>query len=334
MHLDNTKYNIPNDEVYQEYTTWLVDNKYKILFDNLNLEEYYSNKSSKFKVPKMDYREYGITLFDLGVYVLINSIVNRTTININWIDLTNKRTLSVRIKSVFRKSAPSDLRISKKIDDSIDLLEDRGLIEFISNNVKIPFLEKKYAYIYHIDINRITVAMLRTKVRHTRYFEALGAYLLLITTNFSENTKRVNSSSNGIVIAPRSIRSLSAATISFIGSTPQRASSTKHDEVYIDKYSQRKIDEALDWLEENNLIATVHIYDYQHAGSQKYEEVVYYTTLRNVEGLCHFYKTYIYSDYNQYAKLNEEDALRYYSDTQPKYIITEEYCQKMTNTIQ
>ena len=122
--MNNNIYNTitPNTPGYKEYSTQLVKNKYKIIFDNLNFEENYEGKGSYFKVPKLQYSNYDITLFDLGVYVLINSIVNRTSTNTNWIDITTKKDLTTRLKHVFRKS-PSDLRISTKIDNSIDNLE-------------------------------------------------------------------------------------------------------------------------------------------------------------------------------------------------------------------
>lgn len=281
-------------------------------------------------MPKLKYRKYDITLFDLGVYVLINSLSNRTTKNINWIDITTKKDLTTRLKRVFMKS-PSDLRISPKIDKSVGKLEKESLIEFISNKVKIPFIEKRYAYIPHIDIERITATMIKNKTKHNKYIEALGTYLLLVTTYYSENTNDFNESKNGIVIAPRSVRSLSAATITTIKSIPKKPSK---DTRYLNTYLKRRIDQALDWLEDNKLIATVHIYDYQHASTQKYEEVVFYTTLKNIEGLNQFYETYIYSGYNQYAKLNEVDVLRFIPNKKPKNIITEEYCQQMNNIIQ
>ena len=330
--MNNNIYNTitPNTPWYKEYSTQLVENKYKTLFDNLNFEESYEGKGSYFKVPKLQYSDYDITLFDLGVYVLINSIVNRTSMNTNWIDITTKKDLATRLKHVFRKS-PSDLRISTKIDSSINNLEKEGLIQFISNKVKIPFVEERYAYIPHIDMERITATMIMRKTRHNKYIEALGTYMLMISTNYSENTKKFNGSTNGIIIAPRSIRSLSAATITTIKSIPPNK---PDDDKNITEYSNQKINKALDWLEGNRIIATIHIYDYQHVSTQRYEEVVFYTALRNIDGLKHFYESYIYSEYNQYAKLNEIDALRFYPNKKPENIITNEYCQQMSDSVQ
>ena len=219
-----------------------------------------------------------------------------------------------------------------KVAESIDKLEKKRLVEFTNNKTKIPLVMEKYTNIPSIDIENIASAMVKTKYKHTLFFEAIGTYALVASTNFSENSNRANNSANGIVIAPRSIKSLSAARIKIVSSIPPHKKN--YTKEYGEKYSQKKIDESLDWLEENNLVATVHIYDYNPA-YQDYRENVYYTTFRNLEGLKHFYSTYAYSDYNRYMKLNKEDIWQKIGvKLKEEYIITEEYCQKMTDTIQ
>ncbi|MDO5304385.1 MAG: hypothetical protein Q4E87_02285 [bacterium] len=162
-----------------------------------------------------------------------------------------------------------------------------------------------------------------------KYFEALGTYALMCSTNFSENTNRLNSSANGIVIAPRSVRAWTAAKINVIKSDiPSKRKLNKEEQ---DEYSNQVIDNALDWLEDNNLVATVHIYDY-HPKFQDFRETTYYTSFRNIEGLYYFYETYANSEYNKYIKLDEVDAMKNYNGS--VNVITEEYCQQMNDIIQ
>ena len=283
-----------------------------------------------FKLPKIKYNKYDdITLFDFGVYTYINSLTNRYYDYTNYIEMINKKMLLQRIKMVFAKSNNHNLRIMPKVKETIDKLEKYRLLDFESNRVAIPLVQERYTYIPHIDVEHITNAMLKTNYKHMKYFEALGTYALMCSTNFSENTNRLNSSANGIVIAPRSVRAWTAAKINVIKSDiPSKRKLNKEEQ---DEYSNQVIDNALDWLEDNNLIATVHIYDY-HPKFQDFRETTYYTSFRNIEGLYYFYETYANSEYNKYIKLDEVDAMKNYNGS--ANVITEEYCQQMNDIIQ
>lgn len=283
-----------------------------------------------FKLPKIKYNKYDdITLFDFGVYTYINSLTTRYYNYTNYIEMANKKMLLQSIKMIFAKSNNHNLRIMPKVKETIDKLEKYRLLDFESNRVAIPLVQERYTYIPHIDIEHITNAMLETNYKHMKYFEALGTYALMCTTNFSENTNRLNSSANGIVIAPRSVRAWTAAQINVIKSDiPSKRKLNKEEQ---DEYSNQVIDNALDWLEDNNLIATVHIYDY-HPKFQDFRETTYYTSFRNIEGLYYFYETYANSEYNKYIKLNEVDAMKNYNGS--VNVITEEYCQQMNDIIQ
>lgn len=283
-----------------------------------------------FKLPKIKYKKYDdITLFDFGVYTYINSLTNRYYDYTNYIEMTNKKMLLQSIKMIFAKSNNHNLRIMPKVKETIDKLEKYRLLDFESNRVAIPLVQERYTYIPHIDIEHITNTMLETNYKHMKYFEALGTYALMCSTNFSENTNRLNSSANGIVIAPRSVRAWTAAKINVIKSDiPSKRKLNKEEQ---DEYSNQVIDNALDWLEDNNLVATVHIYDY-HPKFQDFRETTYYTSFRNIEGLYYFYETYANSEYNKYIKLDEVDAMKNYNGS--VNVITEEYCQQMNDIIQ
>ena len=283
-----------------------------------------------FKLPKIKYNKYDdITLFDFGVYTYINSLTNRYYDYTNYIEMTNKKMLLQSIKMIFAKSNNHNLRIMPKVKETIDKLEKYRLLDFESNRVAIPLVQERYTYIPHIDVEHITNAMLETNYKHMKYFEALGTYVLMCSTNFSENTNRLNSSVNGIVIAPRSVRAWTAAKINVIKSDiPSKRKLNKEEQ---DEYSNQVIDNALDWLEDNNLVATVHIYDY-HPKFQDFRETTYYTSFRNIEGLYYFYETYANSEYNKYIKLDEVDVMKNYNGS--VNVITEEYCQQMNDIIQ
>ena len=317
----------PNTKKYIESTTHYLNAKY---FHLLKRGKYDYANSSMFKLPKIKYNKYDdITLFDFGVYTYINSLTNRYYDYTNYIEMTNKKMLLQSIKMIFAKSNNHNLRIMPKVKETIDKLEKYRLLDFESNRVAIPLVQERYTYIPHIDVEHITNAMLKTNYKHMKYFEALGTYALMCSTNFSENTNRLNSSANGIVIAPRSVRAWTAAKINVIKSDiPSKRKLNKEEQ---DEYSNQVIDNALDWLEDNNLVATVHIYDY-HPKFQDFRETTYYTSFRNIEGLYYFYETYANSEYNKYIKLDEVDAMNNYNGS--VNVITEEYCQQMNDIIQ
>lgn len=338
MHLMTTslKYNnlyttSPNDEEYIDYVCRILQGKY-IKTNKLIKKQFggYSN-TSKFKMPKIDFKKYkDIKLFDLGVYVYINYLVNRTTKRTNWIDNTDKKLLLQSIRGMLKKNKNKPLRVSKRLEYSISRMTDYGLLEFTDKKeIKIPF--KTYVYIYHLDIYRITQTMLETGYKHIKYFEALGTYMLMCSTNFSENTIRFNGNANGIVIAPRSVKAWSAARINTVWSLPSRKNISDTDEVK--EYSNQVIDNALDWLEEHNLVATVHIYDY-HPKFKDFRETTYYTPFRNLEGLYDFFSSYAHSEYNKHMKLDEVDVWKNNREVEAKRVITEEYCQQMNDIIQ
>lgn len=328
----NNKYTTsPNDEEYIDYVCRILQGKYISVKKSIKQQFGGYSINSKFKMPKISFKEYGdITLFDLGVYVYVNYLVNRTSKKTNWIDNTDKKTLLQSIRGMLRKNKDKPLRISKRLDYSITKLADCGLLEFTDNKeVKIPF--KTYVYIYHLDIYRITQAMFETEYKHNKYFEALGTYMLMVSTNFSENTNRLNGSSNGIVIAPRSVRAWSAAKITTVRSLPPRKTIPEPD--YVREYSNQMIDNALNWLEDNDLVATVHVYDY-HPKFQDFRETTYYTSFRNLKGLYDFFSAYAHSEYNRYMKLDEVDVWKNNRSVEAMRVITENYCQKMNDITQ